>query len=215
MMLTTRSIRNEFHMKLLGEDIADDGNLEIVNASFIADEPAIFGQPNHDWHARERAWYNKMSLNVNDIEPPIPQIWKGIAAEDGTINSNYGWCIFSKDNGNQYTSAIDVLINAPTSRQAVMIYNRPSMHVDSKAKGMRDFMCTYATQLIIRKGLLHYLVFMRSSDAVYGYKGDWAWHNFIHDLAVSNLHMHNVKKGHMHWNAGSIHVYPRHFHLVK
>lgn len=216
-MKTVKDIRESFKSMLERGALAEDGNLELINASFIADEDVIFGTLNDDWSQRERRWYISKSLNVNDIPPPIPKIWQQIASSNGEINSNYGWCIFSDENHHQYLKAIDALVASPISRQAVMIYTRPSMHEDSKRDGMRDFMCTYSVQLLIRNNLLHYIVNMRSNDAVFGYKGDSDWHRFVHNMAMANLAgvYPNLQKGLLFWNAGSLHVYPRHFHLVS
>lgn len=205
---TVATIRRKFTTLKADEK----GMLELVNARFIADEPAIFGTPNEDWHRRELKWYLSLKCDVNRIQPPIPKIWKDIAATDGSINSNYGWCILSDENGRQFDKAIDSLKRDPYSRQALMIYTRPSMHEDSVRNGMRDFICTNTVQLMIRGEKLHYLVNMRSSDAVFGYKGDKAWHDFVHTGACDAL---GIDRGTMVWNAGSIHVYPRHIHLVE
>jgi thymidylate synthase len=215
--MDVQDIRDIFKAKLATNDFAEDGNIEIVNASFVADESSIFGTPNQDWHQRELRWYLSQSLNVNEITPPVPAVWRRVANEEGEINSNYGWCIFSRQNGQQFERAINALEIDRNSRQAAMIYIRPSMHDDSKRGGMHDFMCTYSTQLIIRDDELHHLVFMRSNDAVYGYKGDYFWQDAVHDMALSRLKQKykDLKKGKLYWNAGSLHIYPQHFELVK
>jgi len=212
-MINVASIRRLFRAQLPDPDT---GMLEIVNASFIADEPAIFGTPNEDWHKRELAWYLSESLNVNDIPEPIPAIWKQVASTSGEINSNYGWCIFSDANGNQFDNAIEALLRDRHSRQAVMIYNRPSMHTDCKRDGMRDFMCTHSTHLMIRNGQLHCMVNMRSNDAIFGYKGDYAWQKWVYNEAYKLLRARypDLATGPIYWNVGSLHVYPRHHHLV-
>jgi thymidylate synthase len=215
--MDVQDLRDIFIKKKAEADFADDGNIEIISASFIADEPAIFGTPNEDWHRRELQWYLSQSLNVNDIPPPVPAVWRRVASEDGEINSNYGWCIFSHRNGHQFHRAVDALTADKNSRQAVMIYNRPSMHDDSKRAGMRDFMCTYSTQLLIRNGKLHHIVNMRSNDAIYGYKGDYAWQKCVHEFALSRLRQTypSLQMGDLFWNAGSLHIYPQHFELIK
>jgi len=114
---------------------------EIISACFIADEPSIFGEVNNGWNVKELAWYMSQSLNINSIPPPIPAVWKQVASPTGLINSNYGWCIFSSENGHQFHKAIDSLIANKNSRQAVMIYIRPSMHEDAIKDGMQDFIC--------------------------------------------------------------------------
>ncbi len=216
-MLNCSHIREQFAYMLEDESFAEDGNLELLSVCFEADEPSIFGTVNEDWNKRELRWYMSQSLSVNDIPAPIPKIWKDVASKDGMINSNYGWAVFSKENGEQFNNAIKALKDSKYSRQASLIYNRPSMHTDAKKDGMKDFMCTYATQFIIRDNLLCHFVYMRSSDLVHGYKGDWAWQNFVHDLALYEVQKQypEVQKGPMMWHAASLHVYPRHFELVR
>ena len=214
--MTVQSIRDIFAEKLIDGDFSDDGNLEIINASFIADSPMIFGEPNEDWNQRELKWYLSQSLNIADIPPPVPAIWSKVAGHDGSINSNYGWAIFSRQNFNQFDRAILSLRANRNSRQAVMIYIRPTMHKDSISRGMRDFMCTYSTQLLIRSNKLHYIVNMRSNDAGVGYPGDLAWHEKIHRLSLDQISKHfpEVKIGSLYWNANSLHIYPSQFYLV-
>lgn len=185
--------------------------IEIVGASFIADEDSIFGDVNHDYVAREEAWYNSMSLNVNDIPGGAPAIWKAVADKDGFINSNYGAILYSDWNGNQYANALAELQKNPESRRAIMIYTRPTMWKDYNKNGRSDFMCTNAVQYLIRDGELHGIVQMRSNDAVFGFKNDRAWQTHVLGQLASDL---NVPMGKLYWNVGSLHVYSRHYHLV-
>jgi thymidylate synthase len=185
--------------------------LEIVNASFVADEPAIFGTVNQDYVQRELAWYQTMSLNVNDIPGGPPAIWKRVADKDGYINSNYGWCIWSPDNGHQYDNVVQELRSHSDSRRAIMIYTNPLMWYKYNENGRSDFMCTNAVQYMIRDGFLHAVVQMRSNDVVFGYKNDYAWQSHVLDKLCGDL---SVKRGLIHWNVGSLHVYEQHFDLV-
>jgi hypothetical protein len=98
--MNINEIRNVFRNKLQKREFIDN-TIEIINANFIVDEPTIFGELNEDYAARELAWYKTMSLNVNDIPPPIPRIWLQVANDEGYINSNYGWAVYHKDNCNQ------------------------------------------------------------------------------------------------------------------
>lgn len=215
-------VREEFARKLREEEfVTDKGGaktIEIINASFIADQNVIFGTVNEDYIRRELEWYRSLSLSVNDIPGGAPAIWKQVADKNGMINSNYGWCIYSEDNHHQFVKVVDELCKSPLSRRATMIYIRPTMHEDYKRNGMSDFMCTYSTQYYIRDGLLHASVFMRSNDAVYGYKNDFAWQRYVQKevLQAVNGKCNSVYGlGDLHWNAGSLHVYERHFDLVK
>jgi thymidylate synthase len=190
--------------------------IEIINASFIADDAVIFGSVNEGYVKRELEWYKSQSLNVNDIPGGPPEIWKQVSSKDGFINSNYGWCIYSEENGNQYNNAkVELSINV-CSRRAIMIYNRPSMHADYNVDGMSDFMCTNAVQYLIRDGKVHALVYMRSNDAVFGYKNDYAWQKHVLQQLVRDLNDNwiHVEVGNIYWNVASMHVYERHFHLI-
>jgi thymidylate synthase len=214
--MNVNDIRNIFlSLKEKGK-IADNETYEILNASFIADEESIFGKLNMEYIKSEITWYFSKSRYIEDIPGKIPSIWKQIASKFGKINSNYGWCIFSDKNQHQYRNALKTLLEDKNSRQATMIYIRPTMHKDAKQDGMNDFMCTYAVQLIIRENKLHYMVFMRSNDAIFGYKNDRYWHNMVFDMTLNELNKtyKDLQKGNLHWNVASLHIYPRHFDLI-
>lgn len=214
--MRVHDIRNELQELLNDKCFVTDKTgvktVEILNASFIANEPAIFGTLNNDYIARELQWYTSMSLNVNDIPEPVPAIWKAVADKDGYINSNYGWCIYSEANGSQFKNVVEQLKANPDSRRATMIYNRPSMHVDYNKNGMSDFMCTNAVQYLVRNGHVHALVYMRSNDAVFGYKNDFAWQKHVLDQVSEEI---GIPSGNIYWNVASLHVYERHFELIK
>lgn len=218
-MNNCESIRSALGEKLLnGEFVTDKSGvkcIEIINASFVADEPTIFGVLT-EYADRELQWYQSCSLNVNDIPEPVPQIWQSVASKDGLINSNYGWCIWSEENGDQYTHCLNELLNNKDSRRACMIYIRPNMQVEYKKDGMSDFMCTYSTQVFIRDNKLHYIVNMRSNDSWAGYKNDKYWHDHVHNILLNDLKdaYPELQLGVMYWNAGSLHVYERQFYLV-
>lgn len=209
-------IREEFKWLLANEFYVEDKSgvklLEIVNASFVADEPSIFGKPNHSYIEREIEWYKSMSLNVNDIPGETPTVWKQVATPDGRINSNYGWCVWSRENGEQYNNVLRELKQKPTSRRATMIYTRPSMWVDYSRDGMSDFMCTNVVQYVIRDQSVHAIVQMRSNDVFYGYRNDYAWNEYVLKMLSHDL---DVSPGIIYWNVGSLHVYERNFNLVK
>jgi len=186
--------------------------IELVGASFLADEETIFGEVNREYVERELRWYKSRSLNVNDIPGGPPAIWKQVADKDGFINSNYGWAIYSKENGSQYNNAVAELERNPESRRAEMIYTRPSMHVDYNKNGRSDFMCTEAVQYFVRNGQVDAVVKMRSNDVVFGYRNDFAWqHQVLVDVSCDL----GIPPGDIIWQVGSLHVYERHFKLVK
>ena len=220
-MNTVNDIRHSLANALAIEDYVVDKSgvktIEILNACFVADEATIFGKISGDYVKRELQWYRSMSLKVADIPGGPPEIWKQVASKDGLINSNYGWCIYSEDNGYQFTKVVDELVKSPLSRRAVMIYTRPSMHEDYNRNGMSDFMCTNTVQYYIRGGKLHASVYMRSNDAIFGYKNDYAWQDYVHKEVLNAINGRCgtvYALGDLFWNVGSLHIYERHFNLV-
>jgi len=215
-MYKVENIRKYFIDALSNEEYVIDKTgvktIEVVAAQFIADEPCIFGTLDTNYIERELEWYRMQSLNVNDIPGGAPKVWKDVADEQGYINSNYGWCIYSAENGNQYTNVVEELKSNPNSRRAIMIYTRPHMHYDYNFLGMNDFMCTNTVQYLIRNNKIYSIVNMRSNDVVYGYKNDRAWQEYVLTQLSKEL---NIETGDIVWNVGSLHVYERHFQLVK
>ncbi len=209
-------VRNALANLLYKEQFVTDKSgvrtIEILGASFEADDDVIFGEVNEDWARREVAWYSTQSLNVNDIEAPVPLIWQRVADKDGFINSNYGWCIWGRDNHNQYECARHELRRNPDSRRAIMIYTRPSMQRDFDLNGRSDFMCTNTVQYMIRNGALDVVVQMRSNDLIFGYKGDRHWQRIVQKQLAGDL---GVPVGKIMWQVGSAHVYERHFYMVE
>ena len=215
-MQSVSDVRKYFIDELASERFVTDKTgvktIEMVAAQFVVDEPSIFGKVNEDYVRREMNWYKSMSRNVYDIEPPVPEIWKAVADKDGNINSNYGWCVYSEENYDQYNRCVAELKKNPDSRRAILIYTRPSIWVDFDENGRSDFICTNACQYLIRNNKLVSIVNMRSNDAIYGFKNDAAWQMYIHQQMADEL---GIETGDLIWNAGSLHVYQRHFDLVK
>lgn len=214
-MLEVSDIREILKSKLQnGQFVIDKTGskmIEIVGASFLANEDSIFGEVNWNYVEREIQWYESESLNVNDIPGKTPAIWTQVADKDGLINSNYGWCIYSEDNWHQYDQVVSELLNKPNSRRAVMIYTRPTMWEDYDMNGRSDFMCTNVVQYLIRDGALHCVVQMRSNDVWAGYRNDRAWQDHILKQLASDL---GIPVGNIHWQVGSLHLYEAHHYLV-
>lgn len=224
-IVTTEDIRNELK-RLYKEGSFREGKygktVEIQNAHFLADKDWIIRKPNYDYAKREIEWYESQSLYVKDIPGDTPKIWQACADRDGKINSNYGWCIFSDENYRQFYNCVDRLLYDEHTREACMIYNRPSMQYDFNYHGMHDFMCTYSTQAFLNdigdnKYKLDYTVFQRSCDACFGYNNDNIWHRYVMNKLVDELKRYDrdVILGDMTYNCGSLHVYERHFRYLE
>lgn len=228
-MLKVNDIRADFIDKLAAEEFTIDKTgqktIEIIGASFHADEPAIFGELNREYIDREIEWYLNMSTNINDIygkdrEPP--QAWQYSANEYGEINSNYGKLIFDEKYYAQFEMVVKELINNSDGRRATMIYNRPSIWVEYNENGKNDFICTNAVSYYIRDGLLHAVVQMRSNDVVFGYKNDLAWQKYVMrklcesiNYSPEQMYEGDITPGDIIWQVQNLHVYERHFNLVK
>jgi thymidylate synthase len=217
---TVRDVRDYF-VSAKGHDYATTTDktgvkcLELIGASFLADEPAIFGEPNIEYIQREISWYESQSLNINDIYGPDklpPEAWKYAASPKGVINSNYGYLIYSEENGYQYDNVLEELKTSPDGRRATMIYNRPEIWSEYNLDGMSDFICTNSVAYYIRNGKLNCCVQMRSNDVVFGYKNDYAWQQYVLHTLATDL---NLDIGTMIWQVQNLHVYERHFDLVK
>lgn len=234
--IDTNDIYNILKNKYDNNDIrviSGSNCLEVQNCHFLADKDYIVREPNYEYAKRELAWYKSQSLYVDDIPGFTPKIWKEVSStcnDIGKINSNYGWCIFSNENGNQYRKCLDALIKDNSTRQAVMFYNRPSMHVDSVKDGMHDFMCTYQVQCFLnecfylgdakreRFFILRYIVYQRSQDLVFGYDNDILWHNYVAYKLCKDFTAKTGYKAYPSYiecNVGSAHIYERHFKFLN
>ena len=205
---------DELHDEAFTEDRTGQKTVELLGASFLADEPAIFGIPNEDYIEAELDWYNSSSTNVNDIHPDkdAPAAWQYAANDHGEINSNYGHLIYDDKFFNQYDRVCEELYDNPDSRRASMIYTRPSIWVEYNENGKNDFICTNAVTYYIRNNELQSVVQMRSNDVVFGYKNDIAWQQHVLESLANDL---NIEPGFIQWQVQNLHVYERHFHLVK
>jgi len=219
------NVRNLFKSKLLNEvftiDKTGQKTIEWIGASFIADEPAIFGTPSQTYIDKELQWYKSQITNVNAIGGKVPEAWQYAANDYGEINSNYGQIIYSDKYYHQYGRVLDELLENPDGRRASMIYNRPSIWEEYNENGKNDFICTNAVTYYIRDDKLHCVVQMRSNDVVFGYKNDYAWQLYVLEVLVEdynqckNESIEPISCGDIIWQVQNLHVYERHFDLVK
>jgi len=227
---SVKDVREFFIAELKDEaftiDKTGQKTIEMLGANFIASEPAIFGTPNQEYIDAEIKWYESESTNINDIygvDGNPPAAWQYSANDNGEINSNYGHLVFGYKYFRQFHRAFDELWDNPDSRRAQMIYNRPSIWVEFDEGGKNDFICTNAQTFYIRDNILHMVSQMRSNDVVYGYKNDYAWAQYLMDKFVSNWNEMaevtgehgEIEKGMLTWQVMNLHVYERHFNLVK
>lgn len=225
-MQTVNDIREyfigELHDEAFTIDKTGQRTIEMLGASFIADQSSIFGKPADEYIAKEIEWYESQSTNINDIygdERPAPAAWEYAADKHGNINSNYGKLIFSEEYFDQFNSVVFELDDNRDTRRASMIYTRPSIWTEFDKGGMSDFICTNSVTYYIRYNVLHAVVQMRSNDVVFGYKNDYAWQQYVLKKvcdAYNKLNMFDpIEPGDIVWQVQNLHVYERHFNLVK
>lgn len=199
----------------------DQPTVELVGVKMILDpsQPILnFGvkKTNEAYCEKELNWYLSMDLSIVGHVDDV-KIWQQVADKNGYVNSNYGWCVFSEENEDQFNHCVQTLTKDKNSRQALMIYTRPSMHKDCCANGMHDFMCTISNQFLIRDNRLLSLYSIRSNDAIFGFFNDFYWACYIYKQLYQTLSLTypELKYGPLTWFAGSFHVYQRHFDLLR
>lgn len=213
-------VRRSFVDDYNNKKFRSDGNLELRGVSFDADEDCIFGSPNRDYIDAEIKWYETQDKSVHrlfDIYGKKVKIWEDVCDGNGEVNSNYGWRIYSEEQGNQFDKVFRELVDRPNTRQAILIYQHPEMHLIAG----KDFTCTNAQQFFIEGDTLECVVQMRSQDAVFGYNNDIAWFHHVHTKMINKINEvrlsngeEDLSKGSITMQIGSLHVYPRHQHLL-
>ena len=169
----------------------------------------------------ELDWYKSMDLSIIGHEGiESNPTWQSCCTKDEKkeINSNYGWCVFSEENGSQYDNCLEVLKKDKTTRNAIIMYNRPEIYKDYKRDGMHDMICTMYSHFFIRHNRLHMIHNMRSNDVRYGFIcSDLAWNCFVYQNMYEDLKSNypDLEVGTIIWTSDSMHLYSRHFEDLK
>lgn len=179
----------------------------------------------------ELNWYTTQDLYIIGHDGIANNsIWQSCATDEGHVNSNYGWCIFSIENGLQFTRACRTLIEDNNTKHACMVYTRPSINTEwnDGVHANSDMICTMYTSTLLRDGKLIHNVHMRSNDIWYGLRNDLAWQQHVQRLMYDCLTDNGVScmLGPIVWHADSLHLYNRnvddavkylheHMHLLK
>lgn len=176
----------------------------------------------------EFIWYVSGANTVDGILP-YAKFWDGIRNADGTVNSNYGHRIFGHsfmqglvESGNadvgfkrihQWQETVALLKRDKDSRQAVMNIHLPvDRHV-----GNKDVPCTLSLQWFIRENALHLIVNMRSNDIILGFTNDVFQFTMLQEAMLCQLRevYPELQLGVYYHNAGSMHIYDRHFAMAE
>ena len=202
--------------KQLNEQPIINGMKEIIFAKAEFDMNKTTGiidfgvrKSNEDYLHKEKKWYKSKSLNaLTDIK-----IWNDIKDLSGQVNSNYGYLVYGKGNFNQFNHVVKKLKEDRNSRQAIIIYNRPSIHLEWNDLGSKDFICTLFQHFFIRNNKLDCIVSMRSNDCIFGTFNDLPWFFEVYNDVFNQLE--NVEKGKLIFTANSFHCYKKHFTVLE
>lgn len=181
---------------------------EIINANLVLYDPTknTMCQCSRKMPIRyaigELLWYNSRNNTAEAIKP-FSNFWSKIAEPNGTVNSNYGYCIHDKFDFDQWEFVKDILKKDPSSRQAIIHIKEPR---DLRVNPTKDLNCTMTLQFFIRDDKLHLITTMRSNDVWLGLPYD------IFNFTCMQIQMAmelNVEIGVYYHNAGSLHLYKK------
>lgn len=173
----------------------------------------------------EFIWYLTGSNDPDGILP-YSKFWDNIrntnnlpGYPEGTINSNYGNRLFGLSDVdafhgiNQWVETIALLKADKDTRQAIMNIHVPS----DRHQGNKDVACTLTLQFFIRENALHMICNMRSNDIILGFTNDVFQFTMLQECmqVILKAHYPDLKLGHYFHNAGSMHVYDRHFAMAE
>ena len=207
--------------KMLKETISSDLIYSELILPTIRFEPdGLIEGSSEKYLQNEFNWYKSQDLCIkNHLGIEENPIWKNCASDDGYVNSNYGWCVFSKDNYSQFDNALNSLLKDKESRRAVIIYTRPNIHVEQcdNVHAKQDMMCTTYTDFLIRDNKLIMIVHMRSNDVWYGLRYDLAWQQHVYNKMYDSLKekYDDLLEGYIYWNCDSLHMYKSSVDKIK
>lgn len=193
----------------LGEDFA--GTKAIFNEVFTLVNPSekVVTTPqrkfNQEYAEYEWNWYLKGDRDASEIAERA-KIWKQMMVDGTTeVNSNYGY--FWKLN-DQLQRAITELRFNPQSRRAIVVH----YDINELNRYKYDTPCNDVLNFYIKDDKLHLSVFARSIDLVYGFCNDQYTFAKLMEMVAYQL---EIPVGEMHWMVTNLHIYPRHYDMLK
>lgn len=192
-----------------GESFA--GTKAKFNVSFTLDNSSdkVVTTPqrkfNEDYAEYEWNWYLKGDRDASEIAARA-KIWKQMMVPGTTeVNSNYGY--FWKLNDQLQRIVTELRFN-PESRRAIIVHY--DVHELDRYK--YDTPCNDMLNFYIKDGKLELTVFARSIDLVFGFCNDQYTFAKLMELIAYQL---EIPVGQMHWMVTNLHIYPRHYDMLK
>jgi thymidylate synthase len=137
----------------------------------------------------ELLWYFSGRNDLQFISK-YSKFWNNIANSDGTVNSAYGYLLFTElndDHMSEYEWAYQSLINDRDTRQAILRFNKPR----HSYVGNKDFVCTLNGIFHIRerndKYYLDFTTTMRSQDMWFGIVYDIPFYTLLQQQMLLHL----------------------------
>lgn len=195
------------------EQESRDGDVvgEVLNAITVIEDPTrciMFNKIRNmpfRYAVGELLWYLSGNNNLSEIRK-YTKAWDRMSDDGKTVNSNYGYCIQHKFGFNQWEYVKNMLMNNPSSRQAVI-------HIkDANDTPSKDVNCTVSCQFFIRDGKLYMTTYMRSNDIWMGFPYDVFQFTAMQILLSMQL---GVELGTYTHIAGSLHMYKRDYETAK
>ena len=168
---------HDIYWRIVRDGVEFDNTKALFNFGFYINKPynnSIEDNANvkrgwsEEYAEAEWQWYLSGVPNIaklGSLYGKVPQIWKRMADENGSVNSNYGWQWQRND---QLGKVIRMLRENPNTRKAtISIYDGKEIDMYST-----DTPCTYAIQFTVVDNKLNMSVMMRSNDLWYGFCND-------------------------------------------
>ena len=160
---------------------------------------------NEDYAEYEWNWYLKGDRDASEIGERA-KIWKKMMVEGTTeVNSNYGY-FWNKNY--QLSRVIQELKTNKETRRAIVVH----YDINELDRYKHDTPCNDVLNFYIKDDKLHLTVFARSIDLVFGFCNDQYTFAKLMEMVAFQL---DIPVGEMHWMVTNLHIYPRHYDMLK
>ena len=160
---------------------------------------------NEDYAEYEWNWYLKGDRDASEISERA-KIWKKMMVEGTTeVNSNYGY-FWNKNY--QLSRVIQELKTNKETRRAIVVH----YDINELDRYKHDTPCNDVLNFYIKDDKLHLTVFARSIDLVFGFCNDQYTFAKLMEMVAFQL---DIPVGEMTWMITNLHIYPRHYDMLK
>ena len=160
---------------------------------------------NEDYAEYEWNWYLKGDRDASEIAERA-KIWKQMMVDGTTeVNSNYGY-FWNKNY--QLSRVIQELKTNKETRRAIVVH----YDINELDRYKHDTPCNDVLNFYIKDDKLHLTVFARSIDLVFGFCNDQYTFAKLMEMVAFQL---DIPVGEMHWMITNLHIYPRHYDMLK